>query len=850
MARAVQARLRPDFTALPAVYLLATVSGAIALVYEVLWMRRFASLFGATAPAASVTISAFFLGMALGSAVIGRLSPRFGRPLRAYGWLEILIGLSALLVEPIAGLYWRLYPALYSTLADQAALSLALKSAFAAAALLLPAFLMGGTLTLLAQTAVRSRGETGVIGSGLYAVNALGAAFGALSVPFYLLFAFGVEGSYLLAVAASLLLGAAALLLDRFRPAVRPPVEDAPRAAPAKRSVRKASQAMPWILSGGLPVLAFLSGALTLGLEVLWMRMLAQIHENSIYSFAAVLAIFLLSLAAGAGAAQRLLKQGRRAGKMLGYAWVVSGLLAFASPALFYRLSQGLSYATDLGPPALVTLGLAAASILLPTLAAGMILPLVLQLACQAREDLPGPLVGSVLAPNTAGAIVGPLLVTYLLLPSAGLWVGIAAMAAAMILLGEAALASLQARRSALRRLAIAGFFLCFSLAANPLALPRVRLGEGESLLDLREGAHGIVAVLENAQSRWMVLNNFYTLGGTASAIDERRQAQIPLFLHPAPRKVALLGLGTGITAGGALIPPVQSVVALEMVPEVVRAARGYFGDANLALLDDPRVNVVSEDARTYLPAAGQRFDVVIGDLVVPWRSGEASLFTLEHFQTVKESLAQGGLFCQWLPMFQLSSEQFKIIAATFLDVFPNTTLWRGDLLPNTPALALIGHLDPAALDPGSVDERIGLWSRSTDQPNPLISAPGGLWLFSVGPLRPSDAMFGEVRRNRLSRPWIEMLSPLPQWSDSAGGTVGWTGQALFEFMERTRQAPLEGSVLSQLDEAHQRWREAGAMLWQASMLLHQGHEEEANRRAAEGIAMLPPELRSVLGGE
>lgn len=831
-------------------HLLAFASGAVALVYEVLWMRRFATLFGATAPAASVTISSLFLGLALGSAVIGRRSPRFRRPLAAYGLLEILIGLTATLVEPILGLYARLYPSIYAAFAESQALILVVKSLFAAAALLLPSFLMGGTLALLAQTAVRSPRDTGLIGSGLYAVNTLGATLGALIVPFYLLSALGVRGSYLAAVAASLALGAAALLLDRVGLAFGSQAKGGSKASNVGRSARKPSARSTWMLSSRIPVLAFLSGALTLGLEVLWMRMLAQIHENSIYSFATVLAVFLVGLAAGAAIARGLIGKGSSAGKMLGYAWVGSGLLAFASPGLFYGLSRGLRYATELGPPAWVTLGLAAACILFPALLAGIILPLILQLAAEAKEELPGPLVGRVLAHNTAGSIAGPLLVTYLLLPACGLWLGIAGIGMVMVVLGERVCLTFQARRTAGRRLAAAAVVLLIVWAANPYTLPRVRLSPDERLVHLEEGAQGIVAVVENSYSRWMVLNGFYTLGGTGSALEERRQAAIPLLLHPEPRKVAFLGLGTGITAGGALIPPVRKVVALEMVPEVISAARDYFGSANQGLLDDPRVEVVREDARIYLPTTSERFDVVIGDLVVPWRSGEASLFTQEHFRTVKESLAPGGIFCQWLPMFQLSAEQFRIIAATFLDVFPHTTLWRGDLLPNTPALALIGHLDPKPLDPEAIDQRIRRLAPSLRTQSPLVSAPGGIWIFLAGPLRASDPTFVSVRRNRESRPWIELLSPLAGRQTSADENGGFTGQALYDFMERIRQAPWSDSALARLDGDHQRWCRAGAMLWYASLVLHQGRQTEANQRAAESLALLPDELRRVINGE
>src|SRR6185369_4726801 len=110
-------------------------------------------------------------------------------------------------------------------------------------------------------------------------------------------------------------------------------------------------------------------------------------------------------------------------------------------------------------------------------------------------------------------------------------------------------------------------------------------------------------------------LNNFYVLGGTASTGDERLQGHLPLLLHPAPKRVAFLGLGTGITAGAALLHPVERVAAIEIVPEVIAAARDHFNDANLGIITSPRAEVITDDARNFLGASARRFDVIIGDL-------------------------------------------------------------------------------------------------------------------------------------------------------------------------------------------------------------------------------------------
>lgn len=827
-----------------AAHVLAFASGAAALVYEVLWTRQFISLFGATAPAVSATLAAVFLGFAVGNAVVGKRSARWSRPLRAYGILEVCIGLAAVLTIPLLGTYEHVFPVIYERFSGHPVVFLVVKTCLAVAALFIPSFLMGGTLPLLAQALVTSPRKFGETGSGVYAANTFGATVGALSVPFYLLPTFGANWSYGAAAAVNVLIGLLALWLDRGSQKtgveVKPDGRDkaSPHAAPAPA----------WMLNS----LAFLSGALVLALEVIWTRMLAQVHENSIYSFALVLAVFLMGLAGGASIARALLSRRWEPRKILGFAWLSAGLFVFGSPHLFYFLTDGLRYANDFGPLAsLATLGFALSTMLPPTLLAGMILPLLMEMTAATRGGPAGSLLGRLLAVNTAGAIVGPLVATYAVLPGLGLWVGIAVIGLVMIAAGEAALMGpFKSRLAAVSGLALFALLASLVVGGGTFDLPRARIKRDgdEKLLRLEEGSHGIVAVLENADgNRWMLLNNFYTLGGTASAVEERQQARIPIFLHPAPRRVAFLGLGTGITAGGALLPTVEKVVALELVPEVVTTARSDFDEANLGLLKDSKVEVINEDARIYLKAGRRDFDVIIGDLVVPWRSGESSLFTKEHFQTARGALAPGGIFCQWLPMHQLSEEQFQIVVATFLDVFPRATLWRGDFFPDAPALAIIGHTNP--IDAGTVDATVEQLESFCAETTPILSAVGGLWLYLVGPLDPADPQFVNAKRNRESEPWIELLSPSTSSGSKSPRQAPFVGENLYRFMEKVRARPVAGSPLERLSPEHLKWRQSGAILWEASMLLSAGREDEANARAAEALASVPEGLRGVIAG-
>jgi spermidine synthase len=637
-------------TALHSLFLL---SGAAALAYEVLWMRRFSLLLGATAPATAAALTAFFAGLGLGSYLLGRLAPRLRRPLFVFAALEILTAVSALFVEPLLRAMQPVFAGLYDASAGSPVLQLTSRVGVAIAAVLVPATCMGGTLPVLAQLVAAKAESLGVRAGGLYAANTLGAALGALAIPALLLPALGAGGALVALMTTNVLIATGALILAR-RPDAR-----APDSTPV-RTVRR-EPARP-VRSGTLG-LAFVSGAITLGLEALAARAFALVHENSVYSFATVVAVFLAGLAGGAALAGAALRRGIGARALVAIGWAGAGAWMVMLPALFVRIT-GLDYIAGgrlLGHEARLAV-LVAAALLAPSVLLGLALPALMQEEGEATRQ-GGRAVGAVLAANTGGAILGPLLAVFALAPATGLWTAVSLLGALAI--ACAAISSRGAGRAAHRTLAAATAMSTVAwLIVPPNSLPRMKLAGTDRLLDLREGAFGSVAVVAHDGERRIKLNNFYVLGGSGAAGDERLQGHIPLLLHPRPDRVAFLGLGTGISLSAIRFHPIREALALELVPEVAAAARDWFGEANLAVLEDPRVRMRAEDARSYVAATGERFDVVVGDLVVPWRRGESSLYTRDSFEAVGRVLTPGGLYCLWIPLYQISVAEFDSIAA------------------------------------------------------------------------------------------------------------------------------------------------------------------------------------------
>jgi spermidine synthase len=789
-------------------------------------MRSFTVLFGGTVLAATATVSSFFLGSTAGSLALGALSPRWRRPLLAFGFLEIGVGLGALLVRPILGLYVPLYARLHGPLAPHPVGFAVVKLALATVAVGLPTFSMGGTLPVLAEAVAAGRARLGIPVGGLYAFNLLGAAAGAFAVPFLLLPGLGVGRSHLAVVAGSLIVGTIAAALG-----ARDAGEDAAApSSPATLPARERAVPRPPVR-----LLAFWSGACTLGLQVLWMRMFSLVHENSVYSFALVLVVFLIGLSGGAALARWGLRRQQSASRLLAGGWACGALWITLTPWVFFNMTGGLEYLPTADPLAsnLRLVWIAVVTLLPACVALGTALPLLMEMAsvdAGRPNESAGPTLGRLLSVNTAGAIVGPLVVTFLLAPRLGLWGSIVVLGT---LTGLVAMRGLAGRE----RAAIGVALTILVIATRPLALPpvRVRTAAGERLVSVREGSYGTTAVVEDARDRWITVNNAYVLGGSAAASEERWQGHLPLLLHPRPRRVAFVGLGTGITAGAARIHRVDEIAALEIVPEVVEAARADFVETNDGVLTDPRTRVVVDDGRNALATAARPFDVIVGDLLVPWRPAEAGLYTEEHFQSVARALAPDGVFCQWLPLYQLSPRQLAILARTFVHVFPRTTVWRGNFLGGEPTLGLVGHRDGRPLDVAGIDARVLALGGASVERNPFLKHPAGAWLFLVGSLSPDLAWLADVPTNRDDRPWVELLSAR---RDSPA-----VGSDMESRLALVADAPLADTPLASLDGEHRAWRDTGMALGRASLV--SGPEGERGLLAL--LRTLPAALRQSL---
>ena len=792
---AVIAPSRPNqFFFTLAVFLLFFVSGVAGLIYEVLWFRAAGILFGNTAQAAATVLAAFFAGLFAGSVFWGGRAAKIKSPVLGYAVLQAGLGLSAALYFFLKPAYFNLYLRFFPALGSSGVLLTAFQFILSAGFIFLPSFFMGGTFPFLLDWSVRNGFQAGRAGTLLYAVNTAGAALGALAAGYFLPPALGFQNSYVLVLALTFLVTAVSFGMAGFTREVEPSISSSLIGEEVFNLLPSQGRKENWVWH-----FAFASGFLTLGLEVLWTHMFAQVLHNSVYTFSAVLVIFLLALSVGSFLAHVLCWLNLDSRSVLFSIFLASGAWVGSTPFLFNFLTGGLSdlWSSGAWSSYLVSVfRLAVLTLWIPVVAIGTVFPFLLRgLGTDCAEgsctsDV-GRFSGRLLAWNALGSVTGSLAAGFVMLRWLGLWPSIRLVAAFYFLL---ALFSIRrSLRPVFALLPLVGITLLFT-AFDSSHLPLLHLDKekGEKLLQFWEGRYGTVAVIQDREELKLKMNNFFGLGGTGTRRSRMAMADLPILLHPDAKSVFFLGMGTGITAGRSLDhPSVTRVVVSELVPEVAQAARAYFSEKH-DLFNDPRVHLFVGDGRNYLLAHPEAYDIVIGDLFFPWEAGAGSLYTKEHFEVVLKRLRPGGVFAQWLPLYQMTEREFLIIANTMRKIFPLLTLWRGDFLVGRPIAALIGYKEAAPLDPEGFLARFFAFSEHADIPESVrASIP---FAHYGGNLSAARRLFADARVNTDDLPLIEYLAPKSFVEVKAGRRFWLTSVELAQFLEElSRQVPFEG---------------------------------------------------------
>ena len=697
------------------------LSGATGLLYQVVWLRMLGLVFGHTVYAITTVLAAFMSGLALGSLVFGRLSGRLRSLIAVYGWLEIGIGLYCVLIPLLLRTTERLYLPWARALELSYDAFNVVQFALGFLLLLIPTTLMGGTLPVLSQGLVTHQRTLARKIGVLYAANAFGAVVGAGLAGYFVLPALGIQATVAIAATANLLVGALAIAVARRMPVasafVEPPSDEERAAVTATQEV---SRTAALVALGAIGV----SGAVSMVYEVVWTRALALVIGSSTYAFTSMLLAFLVGIAGGSA----LFSWMRRRPASLGTFAALQGGIAVAAAvamAFFDRMPElfvaAVARSSSLGSVQLLQFALSAVVLLPSTLLIGATFPCVIALV--GRVDRVGAEVGRVYAVNTMGAIVGTLLGGFVLLPRLGVHAaikaGILTNLALMVVLvlasrrgsGWRGASVVGAAAAALVVVLLPGWDQSVMTSGAAVYAKRyLQDEEGRTVSEIlhsrpvvfyRDGVSGTIAVHKDGEHVTLSTNGKVDAGAGDDMVTQLALGHLPMLLHPNPKRVLVIGLGSGVTAGAVARHPIDRLDVVEIEPAVVEASP-FFAAEHGHVLDDPRVRLVIADARNFLLTSTERYDVIISEPSNPWISGLASLFSTEFFALAREHLAPDGIMVQWVQGYNIYADDLRMIIRTFRTSFPATTVWNS--LPAD--MLLVGRADATPFDVTTIRER------------------------------------------------------------------------------------------------------------------------------------------------
>jgi predicted membrane-bound spermidine synthase len=733
--------------------LLLFFSGLAALVYQVIWIKQLTLVVGVDVFAVTTGVSGFFAGLAMGSALFGRLADRTRSPLRLYAVLEV--GIAVLGVA--ATLALAATPALFVALQSSVGwLAWVLPFALIAA----PATLMGGTLPPLLASIHPGEKAIGRASGQLYAANTAGAIAGALLTAFAFVPTLGLRGASTLAATLNLVLAIAAW---RLVPTSASTSTKSSASEPVEATASPEAFLALWLYA--------LAGGIALGYEVVWTQVIVQFLSTRAIAFSVVLATYLAGLVIGSWVYARIADRVQRP-------WTVFGLLiagaGVAALATFAGLGPWLLSAQEALGKAVFDLtdsrmaqmcarfALATGVVVLPpTLLLGAAFPAAARLAVAPQRV--GTDVGTVLALNTALGIAGTMATGFVLVPLFGLARSLAALALAAAVLGGIALA----RQSGFTRASLVrSAALVAAVALLAVALPRDRLAtllthaRGGELRFYDESPAGTVAVIEQSapsgKFRRLYIQGVSNTGDAMPSLRYMRlQALTPLLVHPGePRSVLVIGLGTGITGGALLTYPwLDRRLCIELLAPVVEAAPRFAGNFGAGV--DPLLEVRVADGRHELMRSEESFDVITLEPPPPAAAGAVNLYSKEFYELANERLNEDGLLAQWWPIATQNDEDSQSLVRSMLDVFPYVTLWTTEFHE----MMLIGSREPQRPDFERVAERMRAPSVAQALREVGVETPADLLATYLTDRSGLEAYAGDAQPVTDDRPRIEYAS-------------------------------------------------------------------------------------------
>ena len=685
--------------------LLFVISGALGLIYQIVWFKYLSLFLGNTTYAQTIVLATFMGGLAIGSAWWGRKVDHTEHPLRLYAFLELGIGIYCLLYPNFLELLKSVFLTIVvsSQLPSDGTVVLLLKFLTSLCSLLIPTILMGGTLPILVRFISHKLEESGRNIAVLYFLNSFGAVVGSLLAGFFFIRILGLSTTIYSAAVVNLFIGSLAIVLSVVR---------TERASTTAKETDK-----PEILFSRIEVIiaivvAGISGLAAMIYEVTWVRLLIPVLGSSTYSFSLMLVTFISGITIGSFIVSSIIQRVKNLSALL--AWCQSGIVLsmLATIPLYARIPYEFwnvaSFLTrsDATYPIFLAIQFLFCFVLMivPTIFLGMSLPVATRIASRSIHVL-GKSVGNIFAVNTLGTVIGSLLAGLVLIPLIGVkhaievGIGCNLLAALLVLLFTGSVPR--------RLIFIALSIIVCAGGSYSIFVPSWNSGEmlsgvfrkihsGTSLpisysdfvdrekmtkvLYYKEGTTATIGVIEelfeNEPQSVLIVNGKADASSKGDLPTQVLLGQLPCLLHQNPQNALVIGLGSGVTLGSILNHPVKHADCVEISREVVEAS-SYFDEANHRPLSDPRTKLFIEDALAFLKITPRLYDIIVSEPSNPWIAGIGNLYTTDFFEVCKRRMNTGGLMVQWFHLYEMNDDLFKLVVRTFQSSFKYVSIWQ-----------------------------------------------------------------------------------------------------------------------------------------------------------------------------
>lgn len=759
-------------------------SGFAGLVYEVIWSRMLTYVFGATLYAVSTVLAAFMGGLALGSFLFGRWVDRRRNPLLIYALLELGIAVSALAVPSLLRLVDPIYRTFYKSGEPPFHAITLVRLALTLAVLLIPTTLMGATLPVLSRWYGRVQERLGLSLGLLYAINTFGAVIGCYLTGFHGIAALGVRGMMFVAVGVNALVGAIALALSRA-----PGVELEPAGAAEPAAVAAApdpAASVPHDVTPTTAQIVFwcygISGAVALAYQVAWSRSLVFSFDqlkNTTYAFTAMLAVFLVGLAAGSALMTLLVDRLPEPVRCFSLIQLGIGLTGAFSLIVILKVAPGLAPFKALSDDATeIFFGAAvanvfiktAAAILLPTLLMGMAYPVAVRICVPSLARV-GRTVGDLYSINTVGAIIGALLAGFFLIPSFRIPWTIFLLCLANIAMAVVVTLNLPMIHPVRRHMVIGLSAVCVLvlLVRFPFNARFHRPEPTQVPIFYKEGPLATVSVMENLIGERTLYVDKVGVAGTDPILltDQKSLAHIPMLFLDKPARALTVGFGSGGASWSYLqYGSLKNLDCVEICRTVLDASPFLtVSNHGLWARRDPRYRVIIDDVRSYLRFTPKRYDIIATDCTDLRYKTNANLYDYEYFQLCRSRLTSGGMVVAWMPLGGLSPEAFRLALRTFYKVFPNMAILYMNNEP-THYILLVGPTGPLRIDYRRMREKLEEKTVAADLRELLLDDADKLlscYMTDAGSV--AEDLAGE-RVNSENFPYLEFWSPRYGYSE------------------------------------------------------------------------------------